>query len=210
MKYIGNAFSPAMIKKTEGDVIISIKTISKQQFMKAKNHAKSIIGHPELAEYFDLTLNRESISLKRGDMLYIALPSKRYKEGKIIMYGGSEQFNVQNADFTFKLIQVLEKKNENINIIKIGENMKNKINTNKDIKYFKTDIEEFTIKNLEEYCENNNEDINHIILNALGILIGRYGYEFNLILNQLVNEKLADDMGEINKFKLMWMKKVML
>lgn len=109
MKYIGNAFSPAMIKKAEGDVFISIKTISKQQFMKVRSHAKSIIGHPELAEYFNLTLNRESIYLKPGDMLYIALPSKRYKEGEIVMYGDVEPFDVKNTDFTFKLIQVLEK-----------------------------------------------------------------------------------------------------
>lgn len=77
-----------------------------------------------------------------------------------------------------------------------------------EIKYFKNDVEEFTINNLEEYCKNNNDDINRIIINAAGILISRYDFEFNLILNQLINEKLAEDMEEICKFKLMWMKKV--
>lgn len=42
-------------------------------------------------------------------MLYIALPSKRYKEGEAVLYGDIEPFDVQNVDFTFKLIQVLEK-----------------------------------------------------------------------------------------------------
>ena len=109
MKYIGNAFSPAMFKKEEGDILVSIKTITERQFMKARNHAKSIIGHPELAEHFGLELNRESVCLTRGDMLYIALPSIRYKAGKKnVKYGDDDPYDT-SIEFIYKLIQVLDK-----------------------------------------------------------------------------------------------------
>lgn len=109
MKYIGNAFSPAMFKKEEGDILVSIKTITEHQFMKARHHAKSVIGHPELAEHFDLPLNRESVYLKRGDMLYIVLPSTRYKAGqKDVKYGDDDPYDT-SIEFIYKLIQVLDK-----------------------------------------------------------------------------------------------------
>lgn len=88
------------------------------------------------------------------------------------------------------------------------QNKENKINNS--AKYLVHDIEDFTLKNLEEYCEKNQDNINRIILNAAGILTGRHDYEFNLILNQLIDDKLADDMEEINKFRLMWIEKVMI
>ena len=78
----------------------------------------------------------------------------------------------------------------------------------KHVNYLKTTIKDFTLNNLEEYCKNNNDDINRIILNATEILIDRYEFEFNLILNQLVNEELADNQEEIDKFKSMWIKKI--
>ena len=109
MKYIGNAFSPAMFRESEGDIIVSIKTITENQFLKVREHAKSVIGHPELAEYFQLPLNRETVHLKRGDMLYIALPRRRYKEGQTVKYGDVEHYDVENTDFVYKLVQVLEK-----------------------------------------------------------------------------------------------------
>lgn len=111
LKYVGNAFSPAMFKKEEGDILISIKTITEHQYRKAATHAKSVIGHPELAEYFDLPLNRETVYLKRGDILYIALPHRRHREGEIVRYGDGEKepYDVENTQFIYKQVQVLEK-----------------------------------------------------------------------------------------------------
>ena len=109
MKYIGNAFSPAMFKEEDGDILVSIKSITKHQFLKVRKHAKSVIGHPELAEYFHLPLNRETVHLKRGDMLYIALPSKRHKAGqKDVKYGDESPYDT-DIEFVYKLVQVLDK-----------------------------------------------------------------------------------------------------
>ena len=107
MKFIGNAFSPAMF--LDKDITVSIKDITDKQYRKAGQHAKSVIGHPELAEYFDLPLNRETVHLKRGDQLYIALPKRRYKEGQKVKIGDTEHYDTKNTDFIFKLVQVLEK-----------------------------------------------------------------------------------------------------
>lgn len=108
MKYIGNAFSPAMIRESD-DVLVSIRTITENQFRKVRNHAKSVIGHPELAEYFDLPLNRETVRLKKGDMLYIVLPSRRHKEGRVVHYGDERgKYDVKNNNFVYKIIQVVD------------------------------------------------------------------------------------------------------
>lgn len=111
MKYIGNAFSPSMIKDSEGDVLILMRNITENQFRKIGDHAKSCIGHPELAEHFNLPFNRETIHLKKGDMLYIVLPKRRYREGEIVRYGDDKiNYEPDKTDFTFKVIQILDKK----------------------------------------------------------------------------------------------------
>lgn len=108
MKYIGNAFSPAMIKGDEGDVLIKITTISKKQYMNAREHSKSIVGHPEIAEIFDLPLNRESVYLGKGDILYIVLPERRQKTGEKVTDGAKYEFVPESEGYTYKQIQVLE------------------------------------------------------------------------------------------------------
>ncbi len=108
MKYIGNAFSMSMIKDYE-TVLISVKNITKSQFIKAGNHAKSIIGHPEIAELFDLPLNRESITLRKGDILYIVTPNQRPKANQMVENGARYTFIPENEGYLYKQIQVLEK-----------------------------------------------------------------------------------------------------
>lgn len=108
MKYIGNAFSPAMFKEEDRDMMVNIKTITKHQYLKVRDHAKSVIGHPELAEYFELPLNRETVHLRKGDQLYVALPKKRYREGESVRYGEPlVEFRPEEYEFVYKLIQVL-------------------------------------------------------------------------------------------------------
>ena len=107
VKYIGNGFSMGMIPNE--DILISVKTITKTQFIKAGNHAKSIIGHPEIAEIFDLPLNRESITLKKGDILYIVSPSTRPKANQMVENGARYEFIPEEMGYTYKQIQILEK-----------------------------------------------------------------------------------------------------
>lgn len=103
MKYIGNAFSINMI---DGDGTITVKTITKNQFVKAGNHAKSIIGHPEIAKLFGLPLNRESITLKKGDMLYVVTPASRPMAHQIVENGAKYEFVPESQGYTYKVIQV--------------------------------------------------------------------------------------------------------
>ena len=105
-KYIGNAFSINMIPE---DGLLSVKTITKAQFIKAGNHSKSIIGHPEIAKLFGLPLNRESITLKKGDMLYVVMPQNRQKVDEIVPSGTTYEFVPESEGYTYKVLQVLDK-----------------------------------------------------------------------------------------------------
>ena len=109
VKYIGNGFSAGMIKNDIGTVLISITPITKKQFVNAGKHAKSIIGHPEIAKLFDLPLNRETVYLGRGDMLYIVQPERRQKENEVVENGAKYTFVPESEGYIYKCIQVLEK-----------------------------------------------------------------------------------------------------
>lgn len=106
MKYVGNGFSMGMVPDEQ--VYIKVDTITKKQFMNASTHAKSIIGHPEIAENFNLPLNRESITLQKGDILYIVSPTRRLKEGEIVENGTTYTFVPESMGYTYKQIQILK------------------------------------------------------------------------------------------------------
>ena len=52
---------------------VSFKKISEETFKKQIPHSKSIIGHKELADIVGVEANRESVSLKHGDIVYCVL-----------------------------------------------------------------------------------------------------------------------------------------
>lgn len=106
MKYIGNAFSAAMI---EEELSVHFIPITENQYLRQRDHAKSIIGHPELAEYFDLPYNRETVRLKVGDELYIAIPKRRYREGEVVSYGDPYSMNPECVEYKFFKIQVYKR-----------------------------------------------------------------------------------------------------
>ncbi len=101
--YIGNGFSVAMI---DGDATITIKTITKTDFINAGKTAKSIIGHPEIAQIFGLELNRESITLDVGDILYVVTPARRPAEHKNVQNGAKYEFVPESEGYTYKMIEV--------------------------------------------------------------------------------------------------------
>ena len=103
MKYIGNGFSVSMV---DGDATITIKTIDKEAFIRAGETAKSIIGHPEIAQKFGLQLNRESITLHEGDVLYVVTPSRRPAENKTVENGARYEFIPESMGYTYKKIEV--------------------------------------------------------------------------------------------------------
>jgi hypothetical protein len=76
MKYVTNGFSPNMIK---GNFTLKFKQISEKQFLTQAKNAYSVIGHEDIAKTLGLKYNREQITLKDGDELYIVTPSFRPK-----------------------------------------------------------------------------------------------------------------------------------
>ena len=101
--YIGNGFSVAMLRE---DAIIEIKTITKKEFLEAGKSAYSIIGHPEIADLFKLRLNRETVTLTEGDVLYVVTPSKRPKAGELVENGAKYQFIPESEGYAYKEIIV--------------------------------------------------------------------------------------------------------
>ncbi len=104
MKYISNAFAASMIN--EGTV--KFEKISKEMFINAGKTSKSIIGHPEIAQHFNLELNRESITLEKGDVLFVVTPSKRPMEGKMVEDGAKYQFITEDEGYEYRKITVVE------------------------------------------------------------------------------------------------------
>ena len=81
MKDISNSFSPKMLSG-KGAQIVTFKQISRETFDKKTEDAYSIIGHKGIAKLLNKPFNRETIHLKKGDELYIALSSRgRLEEG---------------------------------------------------------------------------------------------------------------------------------
>ena len=72
--YISNAFSPNMIR---GNALLKFTEVTKHDFIQAGKVATSVIGHPEIAEHFNLEYNRIGITLHPGDVLYIVTPNNR-------------------------------------------------------------------------------------------------------------------------------------
>ena len=103
MIYIGNGFSVAMLRE---DATIRIQTITKQEFLDAGKTAYSIIGHPEIANHFGLRLNRETVTLTEGDVLYVVTPSKRPKAGELVENGAKYQFIPESEGYAYKKIRV--------------------------------------------------------------------------------------------------------
>ena len=103
MKYIGNAFSINMIDEGE----IKITNISKQDFINAGKTATSIVGHPEIAELFNLKLNRTSIYLTKGDVLFVVSPKIRPMENQKVESGTKYEFVPENMGYVYKKVEVL-------------------------------------------------------------------------------------------------------
>ena len=72
MIYVANAFSIKMIQKP---LNLKVSLISKKRFFKETRDAYSVIGHEQIAEYFGFPCNRESITLHRGDIVYVTVES---------------------------------------------------------------------------------------------------------------------------------------
>lgn len=92
--YISNAFSLQMLN---GDAMVSVNEITEDDFNNIKNIAKSVVGHEDTANVLGVEFNRESITLNKGDILYVAqIVGGRLPEGATTLPDG----------FKFKFLKV--------------------------------------------------------------------------------------------------------
>ena len=92
--FISNAFSLQMLSS---DCMISVEEIPEEDFNNIKNIAKSVVGHEDTANVLGVGFNRESITLNKGDVLYVAqIIGGRLPEGATTLPDG----------FKFKFLKV--------------------------------------------------------------------------------------------------------
>lgn len=82
MIYVGNAFSLQMIENIDNmplteAVNVQVKNVGAHygEILRSEvgmGKVKSVIGHQDLAGILHLPFNRESITLRKGDILYVA------------------------------------------------------------------------------------------------------------------------------------------
>lgn len=79
------------------DAVISVEEIPEEDFNNIKNIAKSVVGHEDTANILGVEFNRESITLNKGDVLYVAqIVGGRLPEGATTLPEG----------FSFKYLKV--------------------------------------------------------------------------------------------------------
>lgn len=87
MKYISNAFSLQMVDS--GDYQLSVTELTEQEFLAIKHDCYSIVGHQDIATVLGVAMNRVSVQLHRGDILYVAqLTGGRLPEGSTSLPDG--------------------------------------------------------------------------------------------------------------------------
>lgn len=78
MEYLLNGFSTKMLEYRRKGHIVVFEDIKEKEFYEHREDAVSAIGHRELAEKYEVPLNRFNILLKQGDEAYIVT----YRSGR--------------------------------------------------------------------------------------------------------------------------------
>ena len=70
MKFVNNSFSTKMIKENTN---VRIDIITEEEFNAEvhKEDVKSVVGHEDTANLFNLKFNRETLVLKPNDVLFV-------------------------------------------------------------------------------------------------------------------------------------------
>jgi len=93
MTYLGNAFSLQMLR--DYPATLKIEEVTREEVF--GSNFISVIGHPDTAKVLGVEYNRVSITLGKGDILYVAqLMGGRLPEGSTTLPEG----------FSFKFLKV--------------------------------------------------------------------------------------------------------
>lgn len=87
MTYLGNAFSLQMLQETPAT--LKVQEVSKEEVF--GSNFVSVVGHQDTANILGVKMNRVSVTLKKGDVLYVAqLMGGRLPEGATQLPEGFE------------------------------------------------------------------------------------------------------------------------
>lgn len=108
-KIINNAFSTKMLQEDIlGDCInVEFQIISEDEFRQAiKESSKIIIGHEDTAKFFGVEMNRETIQLHEGDVLFVCEANAKHG-GRLP--SGTEFLEQMGTDFFFRFFRICVK-----------------------------------------------------------------------------------------------------
>ena len=99
---VNNAFSTKMLMNNAN---VSFRIISEEEFREAINVADEIvIGHQDTADYFGVQLNRKTIHLNKGDVLFVCEANSR-DGGRLP--SGTEFLEQMGEGFYFRFLKVV-------------------------------------------------------------------------------------------------------
>ena len=98
---INNAFSTKMILD---DATAHISIISEEDFRSAIPNADQIvIGHEDTADYFGVPMNRQTVHLQTGDVLFVCEANAK---GGGRLPSGTEFLSQMGKDFYFRFLKI--------------------------------------------------------------------------------------------------------
>lgn len=101
MIIINNAFSTKMLKNNAN---IKISIINEDEFKSAISIADEIvIGHQDTADYFNVPLNRQTVHLNDGDVLFVC--EANAKDGGRLP-SGTEFLSQMGTGFYFRFLKI--------------------------------------------------------------------------------------------------------
>lgn len=101
MIVVNNAFSTKMLRD---DATAHISIIDEAKFKSAlKNADEIVIGHQDTADYFGVALNRQTIHLNKGDVLFVC---EANAQGGGRLPSGTEFLEQMGKDFYFRFLKI--------------------------------------------------------------------------------------------------------
>lgn len=98
---VNNAFSTKMLQNGAN---VQISIIDEVDFKNAiKTADKIVIGHEDTADYFGVPMNRQTIHLNKGDVLFVC---EANAQGGGRLPSGTEFLEQMGKDFYFRFLKI--------------------------------------------------------------------------------------------------------
>lgn len=101
MIVVNNAFSTKMLQK---DANVQISIVNEEDFRLAlKNADEIVIGHEDTANYFGVPMNRQTVHLQTGDVLFVCEANSK-TGGRLP--SGTEFLSQMGDGFYFRFLKI--------------------------------------------------------------------------------------------------------